>query len=135
MHTLAGSFSKPRLFLFSPSKACGGCFSLGIDSEVMYGKTYLNIFIRLENTLVLEHYHGRLSEKRVFVRPGSCDCYSKLQTGWRSVRQTSHDVAVILKISQKHYERFKHSRAELNCGFWELKKVTAPFLVGPIMTT
>lgn len=69
MHTLAGSFSKPRLFFFPSSKACGGCFSLGIDSEVMYGKSYLNICIRLENTLVLEHYPGRLSEKRVFVGP------------------------------------------------------------------
>ena len=35
----------------------------------MYGKSYLNICIRLENTLVLEHYPGRLSEKRVFVGP------------------------------------------------------------------
>lgn len=71
MHTLAGSFSKPRLFsiYFPPSKACGGCFSLGIDSEVMYGKSYLNICIPLENTLVLELYLGRLSEKRVFVGP------------------------------------------------------------------
>ena len=33
----------------------------------MYGKSYLNICIRLENTLVLEHYPWRLSEKRVFV--------------------------------------------------------------------
>lgn len=30
-------------------------------------KSYLNICIRLENTLVLEHYAGRLSEKRLFV--------------------------------------------------------------------
>lgn len=35
----------------------------------MYGKSYLNICIRLENTLVLEHYPKRLSEKRVFVGP------------------------------------------------------------------
>lgn len=35
----------------------------------MYGKSYLNICIQLENTLVLEHYPGRLSEKRVFVGP------------------------------------------------------------------
>lgn len=35
----------------------------------MYGKSYFNICIQLENTLVLEHYPGRLSEKRVFVGP------------------------------------------------------------------
>lgn len=35
----------------------------------MYGKSYLNICIQLENTLVLEYYPGRLSEKRVFVGP------------------------------------------------------------------
>lgn len=35
----------------------------------MYGKSYLNICIRLENTLVLELYPKRLSEKRVFVGP------------------------------------------------------------------
>lgn len=35
----------------------------------MYGKSYLNICIRLENTLVLEHYPGRLSEKRRPVGP------------------------------------------------------------------
>lgn len=62
MHTLAGSFSKPRLFSH-PFKACTGCFSLGINSEVMYGKSYLNICIRLENTLVLEHYTRRLTER------------------------------------------------------------------------
>lgn len=78
MHTLADSFSKPRLFSH-PFKDCSGCFSLGIDSEVMYGKSYLNICIRLENTLVLEHYTRRLLEKRVSCRPGSCDYYSKLQ--------------------------------------------------------
>ena len=65
MHILAGSFSKPHLF--SPSKACGGCFSLGTDSKVMYGKSYLNICIQLGNTLVLECYPGRLSKKGVFV--------------------------------------------------------------------
>lgn len=36
----------------------------------MYGKSYLNICIRLENTLVLEQYPRRLSEKRVLVGPG-----------------------------------------------------------------
>lgn len=56
-----------RIFFFPLSKACIGYFSLGIDSEVMYGKSYLNIYIWLENTLVLEHYSGRLSEKRVFA--------------------------------------------------------------------
>lgn len=35
----------------------------------MYGKSYLNICIRLENTLVLERYPRRLSEKRVLVGP------------------------------------------------------------------
>ena len=88
MHTLAGSFSKPlfssSFFFFPQSKACGGCFSLGIDSEVMYGKSYLNICFRLENTLVLEHYPQRLSEKKGACRPGSGDCYSELQKGWKS---------------------------------------------------
>lgn len=65
MHILADSFSKPHLF--SPSKACGGCFSLGTDSKVMYGKSYLNICIQLGNTLVLECYPRRLSKKGVFV--------------------------------------------------------------------
>lgn len=57
----------PNRIFFPPSKACSGYFSLGIDSEVTYKKSYLNICIWLENTLVLEHYPGRLSEKRVFV--------------------------------------------------------------------
>lgn len=46
-HTLVGSFSKPHLF--STPKACGGCFSLGTDSSVMYGKSFSNICIRLES--------------------------------------------------------------------------------------
>lgn len=66
MHTLAGSFSKPRFF-FLTVEAYAGCFSLGIDSKVMYGKSSLNICIWLENTLVLDHYPGRLSKKGVFV--------------------------------------------------------------------
>lgn len=125
MHTLAGSFSKPLFSFFPPfffplSKACGGCFSLGTDSEVMYGKSYLNICFRLENTLVLEHYPRRLSEKKGACRPGSGDCYSKLQKGWKSgpwgrQAMTLQSFWRFLKITVSTSNT--RDQTLLNCGF------------------
>lgn len=93
----------------------------------MYGKSYLNICIRLENTLVLERYPRRLSEKRVLVGPDLVTVilnYSKVwksglwgrqATTWQSCRRFFK----ITVSTSNTWDQFF-----LNCRFGSWKKVT-----------